>query len=178
MSAEVERHSRLMEFLSGDKARKIIIAAGIILILLLFFSTLSFGGEKDAEVSAAENPAEIELALEQRLERLVSSIDGAGSAVVMVTLETTSEHVYAEETRSETSLGTGTDSSSENRSSETSIATAGSGRDALEKSVIQPKVRGVAVVCAGASDPVIKEKVTKAVSGVLNIGVSQVCVTC
>ncbi len=170
----MERHSRLMELLGSDKARKIIIAAGIILILLLFFSTLSFGGEKSEQTAPEEDPAKIELALEQRLERLISSIDGAGSAVVMVTLETTSEHVYAEETRSETSMGTDT----ENRSSEKSVATAGSGKDALEKSIIQPKVRGVAVVCAGAADPVIKEKVTKAVSGVLNIGVSQVCVTC
>ncbi len=170
----MERHSRLMELLGSDKARKIIIAAGIILILLLFFSTLSFGGEKAENITPEEDPAKIELALEQRLERLISSIDGAGSAVVMVTLETTSERVYAEETRSETSMGTDT----ENRSSEKSVATAGSGKDALEKSIIQPKVRGVAVVCAGAADPVIKEKVTKAVSGVLNIGVSQVCVTC
>ncbi len=174
----MERHGRLTELLGSDKARKIIIAAGIVLILLLFFSTLSFGGKKSEQAAPEEDPARIELALEQRLERLVSSIDGAGTAVVMVTLETTSQRVYAEETRSETSLDTGTDSRSESRLSERSVATAGSGRDALEKSVIQPKVRGVAVVCAGAADPVIKERVTKAVSGVLNIGVSQVCVTC
>ena len=42
---------------------------------------------------------------------------------------------------------------------------------------VQPKVRGAAVVCSGASDPVVREKVANAVAKALNIGISKVYVT-
>ena len=47
----------------------------------------------------------------------------------------------------------------------------------LETSVILPKVRGVAVVCGGAEDIVIREKVVNTAARVLDIKVSQVYVT-
>ena len=42
--------------------------------------------------------------------------------------------------------------------------------------IIEPKVRGVAVVCAGGDDPVVKEKVTKVISTVLSISTSSISV--
>ena len=69
------------------------------------------------------------------------------------------------------------DSSAEDSlSSENSPALTGS-KDALEKSVILPKVRGVAVVCGGAENMLVREKVVNTAARVLDIGVSQVYVT-
>lgn len=172
---------KFADFLSGDKAKKAIIIAGIVLILLLFLSTLPFGRsetEASSSVAISENAAEIERALEQRLEALISQIEGAGSVTVMVTLDSTSEHIFAEETRTQNSASSGTDSLSQSSDTETSVVLAGSSKEPLETSIIQPKVRGVAVVCSGAADPVVKEKIANVVSGVLNIGISRVCVTC
>ena len=43
--------------------------------------------------------------------------------------------------------------------------------------VIPPRVRGVAVVCGGAENVLIREKVVNTAARVLDIGVSQVYVT-
>ena len=67
-------------------------------------------------------------------------------------------------------------SSGDSLSSENSPALTGS-KDALEKSVILPKVRGVAVVCGGAENMLVREKVVNTAARVLDIGVSQVYVT-
>lgn len=170
---------KLIDFLGSDKGRRIIVIVGTAVILLLFLSTLSFGKSEDtAETAAqAENAAEIEQELEQRLERLISQIPGAGNVTVMVTLESTSERVYAEQTHTESSSSENGESSSQSRTSETELAFSGSSKEPIELSVIQPKVRGAAVVCSGASDPVVREKIANVVSGVLDIGVSKVCVT-
>ena len=165
----------IRNFLSGEKGRKIIIAAGVAVILLLFLSTLSFSKDSPQE-SVQESASQTERELEDRLTELISKIDGAGTVSVMVTLESTSRSVYAQQTRTESS-SSGNDSG-EKTSSETEVILAGSGKQPVEESVIQPTVRGVAVVCSGAADPVIKERITMAVSGVLNIGISQVYVTC
>ena len=90
------------------------------------------------------------------------------SPKVMLTLYRTSERVFAEEVKSS--------SSGDSLSSENSPALTGS-KDALEKSVILPKVRGVAVVCGGAENMLVREKVVNTAARVLDIGVSQVYVT-
>ena len=119
----------------------------------------------------------IERELEQRLEKLLSQIDGVNGVSVMVTLESTSTRIFAEETQSESDSSSNADSSSKSSSSRTEIVLAGGGKEPLETSVVCPRVRGVAVVCPGAADPVVKEKIANTVSGVLNVGVSRVCVT-
>ncbi len=147
-------------------------------ILLLFLSTLSFGGgEEQIPAAASENAGEIERELEQRLEKLISQIDGVNGVSIMVTLESTSTRIFAEETQSESESSGNADSSSKSSSSRTEIVLAGGGKEPLETSVVCPRVRGVAVVCPGAADPVVKEKIANTVSGVLNIGISRVCVT-
>ncbi len=172
------RLKKITDFLSSDKAKKIIIIAGMAVILLLFLSTLSFGGkEEQSPATAAESTGDIERELEQRLEKLISQIDGVGGVTVMVTLESTSTRVFAEETQSESNSSDSADSSSKSSSSSTEIVLAGSGKEPLETARICPKIRGVAVVCAGAADPVVKEKIANTVSGVLNVGISRVSVT-
>ena len=100
---------------------------------------------------------------------LLAEIDGVSSPQVMVTLDRTSERVFAEESKTRSGSG--------ENSTESTLALSGSGKEALETSVILPKVRGVAVVCGGAEDIVIREKVVNTAARVLDIKVSQVYVT-
>ena len=54
-------------------------------------------------------------------------------------------------------------------------------KDGSEQAVLQkqvmPKIRGVLVVCDGGDDALTREKITKAVSSVLNISSGKVFVT-
>lgn len=165
--------ARLSGFLSSEKGRRAIIFGGIAVILLLFLSTIipqeKSGSQSLAQAKTAE---ETERALEQRLCAVLSEIDGAGSVTVMVTLDSTAQRVFAQDTKSANS-GTGS-----SQSSESSVVLAGSGKEPLEQSVILPRVRGAAVICSGAADPAVKEKIANAAASVLGIGISRVYVTC
>mgnify|MGYP007126586867 FL=1 len=150
--------------------RRLVLIAGIAAIVLLFLSTLTPQSEpQTVQQYTAEETAKLERELERRLTELLAEIDGVSSPQVMVTLDRTSERVFAEESK--------THSGSGENSTESTLALSGSGKEALETSVILPKVRGVAVVCGGAEDIVIREKVVNTAARVLDIKVSQVYVT-
>ena len=167
MERLTERFGGFFSRLGNGRWRRFVIIAGIAAIALLFLSTvIPAGGAQQPQDSSAE--ARVERELEQRLTDIISQIDGVTSPQVMVTLDRTSERVFAEEVKSS--------SSGDSLSSENSPALTGS-KDALEKSVILPKVRGVAVVCGGAENMLVREKVVNTAARVLDIGVSQVYVT-
>ena len=157
MERLTERFGGFFSRLGNGRWRRFVIIAGI-----------PAGGAQQPQDSSAEDAARVERELEQRLTDIISQIDGVTSPQVMVTLDRTSERVFAEEVKSS--------SSGDSLSSENSPALTGS-KDALEKSVILPKVRGVAVVCGGAENMLVREKVVNTAARVLDIGVSQVYVT-
>lgn len=167
------RPAAIVEFLGTEKGRRVLIICGIALIALLLFGSFSPRADSGSPSPAAENAAQTERETEQRLAQLISKIDGAGSCTVMVTLDTSSQRVYAEERRRSSSTGDSVTTSSE----DSSVALAGSGKEALETGTVLPQVRGVAVVCTGAADPAVKEKIANAVCGALGIRLSRVCVT-
>lgn len=173
---------RLKEFAASDKGRRIMIAAALAVMLLLLLSSSSCGRKSNSEISVqaarGEDISAMEKDLERRLERLLSEIDGIGSVSVMVTVDTSSRLIYDRNIKTEGSQQSGSDSSSESFEKQTEVVLAGSSKDPLQIGTVQPQVRGAAVVCSGASDPVIRERVANTVAKALNIGISRVYVTC
>lgn len=157
--------------LSGENGKKILIIGAAAVLLLLLLSSAFGGGNKSSskvkeeKTLTVEDAAKLEKTLEARVKSLVESIDGAGTATVMVTLDRSSTLVFDKDEKQGNS----------NRETETVLA--GSSKEPLQTGVVLPKVRGAAVVCSGAGDPVVREKVTNAVAKALNIGVSRVYVT-
>lgn len=122
---------------------------------------------------------------EQKLERILSRIEGVGQAQVMVTLENGVEYRYAaDEKQSGDSVFTyasGSDSPSkvqEKEDREQSYILIGSSGDRrpLVVTELSPRVRGVVVVCDGAKNPIIRQRVSEAVTTALGISSLQVCV--
>lgn len=165
--------TRVKDLISGEKGRKILLVGGIFLLALLLISTL-FGEKKESTVSVkTENAAEIEEKLERRLCELISKIEGVGEVSVMVTLDTTTTAVYEKDRKLEESSGNAVGSSSK----ETEVVLAGSAKQPLLSGSVMPTVRGAAVVCEGAENPLVREKVANTVAKALNIGISRVYVT-
>ena len=163
---------------SGENGKRILIIGAAAVLVLLLLSTAFGGKTKTREVTAiSENAAEIEQTLEQRLKTLLEKIDGVGSVSVMVTLDKSSQRVYEKNQKTDTDVKTNSDGGSENTANETETVLVGSAKEPLEVGVVQPNVRGAAVVCSGAGNPLIKEKVTYMVAKALNIGISKVYVT-
>lgn len=162
-----------LDFFGSEKGKRVLIICGAAVMALLLISSFIPSGSESAPITAAEDSAQTEREIEKRLAELIEQIDGAGSAAVMVTLDTTSKRQYAEERRTSTSTGENTKTATE----DITLAAAGSGKEALETGMVLPQIRGVAVVCAGAADPQVKEKIANAVCGALGIKFSRVCVT-
>ncbi len=160
----------LKSLLAGENGKKLLIIGAAAVLVLLLLSSI-FGGNKSSPKSkedktpALEDAAELEQALEARVKALVERIEGAGTATVMITLDRSSTLVFDKDEKQGNS----------NRETETVLA--GSAKEPLQTGVVLPKVRGAAVVCSGAADPIVQEKVTNAVAKALNIGVSRVYVT-
>ena len=129
-------------------------ALGLVLILLG-----DAGGAQAAEVQSADTRTQIEAygaQLEERLEALVESIDGAGEAQVMITFETSGETVYALDERS------GQDGSYQ---TEHVLADG----QPITETIVLPPVQGVAVLCQGADNVSVQAKVTETVSVLLGV---------
>lgn len=171
--------SDCISLISNKKMTKAIVIIGAAAILLIFISTLSPKESITPVVDTAKTAEELERKLEDRLEILIAEIDGVSNPTVMLTIDSTCETVYARDSRSGTQQDTDESGSSNSSDSENSVVLISSGNEktALEESVILPKVRGVAVICSGAADPAVKERVVNTVARVLDIGTSKIYVT-
>ena len=167
---------KLLNKIPREKLIKIIVVIGIIAVLGIFLSE-NFSSSKKEEnnetVSASIDRNEYESEIEDRLEKILSEIDGIGACKVMVTLESSSQNVYSSD--KETSADEGEKDSSFKESSKYVVLDDGGQKALLEKE-IEPRVRGVIVVCGGADNVVVKQSVIDCVSAGLGISSANISV--
>lgn len=152
--------------------------AGILLIGLSDLWSARSAPEPAGQPFSAADTAEVEQALEQRLEALLAQVDGAGAVQVMVTLEDTGEAVYAQDRQSQSQekLEDGVSSHSAERTGEHILFDGGSGSQALVETYLAPQVKGVAVLCSGGDAITVVKRITDLVSTVLDVPTNRVCV--
>lgn len=174
----------LTKLLSDSKKRTnliILLAASAVLLILL--SDCS-GGAVKKPVSEETSAAQYSAQLEERLEQIISSVEGAGQSRVMVTLQNGGEFIYASEDAISTDSSASTDSGGrqssgereEHRSSYIIIDTE-NGEQALVRTELMPSVSGVVVVCPGAGDPLVEQRIMSVVTTALDISPKRVCIT-
>jgi stage III sporulation protein AG len=152
--------------LKGKRAWIILLAVvGAVLLVLPGIWNDSEDGDTDSDTAILYSEA-----LEEKLERLCCSIDGVSFARVLVTLDGGSEYVYAENTESRKS------SDSTNTARDYLIIEGKSGSSPVVISEIYPKIRGVAIVCTGGDEPVMREKIVSLVSAALGISSNRISV--
>lgn len=179
----------LQKLAENNNIRKIIIAAGLLGIALIFLSSCLTGGEsgKTGEKTfskPASGAYDYEERLENELTALLTKIQGVGNASVMVTLDRTVQNVYATEekkngqTTEEKTDGDSTrnEVDSSNETSYTIIRNSDGSEQALAVTEIQPEVKGVVVVCDGGDCPEVEQNIIDAVTTALHITSVRVCV--
>lgn len=152
------------------KGGKIIILLGIIGIILIFLSSLADKGDSPTPQGGAPVSEYSEM-LEVKITEIVKSITGSERVSVIVTLESGSQYVYADEGRS-------IDSGDKNDTEQTYAIIKGEngGESGLLVTEYMPVIRGVAIVC-DAFTPDAKERVTAAVKAALDISERKIYVT-
>ena len=175
----------------SEQRIKLLLAAGFAAIALLFLSDFFPGGgaqnasAEPAVYSASEADYEEYTAnLENRLTELISSVDGAGSTKVMVTLECGTEYVYASRQKSTSAVSEDTNpdgrvSRDEKRSGEESLVlvNVGRGEEPLILKQLTPTVAGVVVLCSGADDVNVRQQIINVVKTALGTSSNRVCVS-
>lgn len=162
---------KLKQFFSDKLSKKnLIIVIAVIGILCIALSEINFSGSEKKETSNEENYSDYVDSLNNELTELISSIDGVGDCRVMITLKSTKESVYAKNTES-----SNTDSSN-SENNEYVIYDGESGDSPLLLKEKYPSVEGVAVICSGGDNIVVKEQIIDCVCALFNISATRVSV--
>lgn len=169
---------------NAELIKKIIIFAGIAGIALIFLSNLNFSGSKteSAETVVNEQSAidEYRADLCDELGNMLASIDGVGKTKIMITMESTTQTVYAteEDTKSRTSSdSSAADTQTDSTKNYIIIREQNGGENGLTITKILPKIKGVLIICEGGDQADIKKNVTDAVSAALGVSSSRICVS-
>ncbi len=153
-----------------DKKTLAVFLLGFIGMFLVLISDSPKKDTSDTYSSINQNiMSEIELA--SQIEDLVETIDGAGKTKVMITYKSYEENVYAYD------KDENTDKQGEREfTSEYIILDAGDKEEGMKIKTLLPEIKGVAVVCQGGKNPVIKEQIISALSALFNISSNKISV--
>lgn len=180
-------NEKIKSMFSKDAGKKGILFAGVLGIILIFLSSYSQNKPPPEKTNPVQNQTTQEYIekLESDLNRIISSIKGAGDSKVLITLENGMENVYATEERKNK------EATKDNLNGETSkvkesddiekkyitIKDSDGSEKALSVMQIQPKVKGVVIVCKGGGNPDVQQRIKEAAKTLLNISSKRVFVT-
>ena len=166
---KTSRLYRKLATMEKNKLIKIIVAVGLIAMIGIFLSE-SFSTknkqENQPQQQASESLHEYEQQVEQRLSDILSSIDGIGQCEVMVTLDSSKESVYSSESESKNESDEKSSSSSEKS---TYVIVDDDGQKPVLEKEVEPRVRGVIVVCEGADGVYVRQAVVDSIRAGLGI---------
>ena len=112
--------------------------------------------------------------LEEKLEEIISQIDGAGDVKVMVSVSGSPEIIYVSDTDNKTS--TTTNGSTTTTTSSPIIIGSGANSSGIIKTETLPDVKGVIVVSSGADKVSIKLDILNAVATLLDISTEKITI--
>lgn len=122
-------------------------------------------------------------ALEEKLENILMSVEGAGNVQVMITMKNTStkevlmEEPYSQSNVTEQDGDGGSRDTSEINQDYNVIYEEGDGTTMpFVVSELSPKVEGVAVVAEGGDSAVVKEKITGIIKALFDIEINKIAV--
>lgn len=164
-----DEFKQLISKLKNDKKAIIIIAVALSGMLLIM---LSETGDKDTDKYTENTQITVsERELADEVESFIENINGAGKTRVILTFEALEETVYAVD-RDEDLAADGR----YNVKDKYVIVDSGNKEEGLKLKVVSPKVRGVAVVCEGGDNPLIKGQIISAVSALFDISSNRISV--
>jgi stage III sporulation protein AG len=163
------------------KGTKVAVALGIIGVILILLS--EWIPEKSTDISAktVKTVEACREETEKALTALLQKMEGVGKCDVFVAFENGVEYVYATEQKENSDYAeekNGEKVSKREDVQENIIIVDGvDGKQGLLLTEIQPKVKGVVVVCEGGGNAQTAQRVTDAVTTALNISARRVYVT-
>lgn len=158
-----------------NRIRHLLVFVGVVGVALIALS--EFLPERPAKSepppsddAVTVTAAQVEASMERRITDLLCRVEGVGRCQVLVTLESDARSVYAADTTATTN-GEHTTSGENILTVDTNTGPVG-----LLLTRIQPTVKGVVVVCDGASDSAVCQQVAQVITTAFHISDRRVCV--
>lgn len=155
-----------------NKKTVILLLIGIVAGVFLIF--IGNGEAKTESKSLPDLSAQIEVTneyiknLEMRVSQILSKMDGISDVSVIITADSCAETVYAQNGRYDGGSLT---------EKEYVIIDRNGNDEPIVVKLVYPKIRGVAVVCYGGSNPINQEKISRLLSSLFDIAQNQVYVS-
>ena len=168
---------KIKVLISDKKISAILVLIVLVIIILLINTTedktnLPENTETTTAISVL-SITDIQSEIENRLEEMIRTVHGAGNVRVMVSLSSSGEYIYAENSRKENN------GEKQMQDNEIVIYESDNGNDeGLIVSVKSPEISGVAVVCDGGNSSVVRAEITELVTSLFGIGADRVYVGC
>ena len=170
---------KVFEHLKHGKVKKdqllIVFLVGILLLVI----SIPAGTKKDSNTGTKTKQSEYTAYMEERLERILSQIDGAGQVQVMITWKSDGEKVvekdrkFNEENVSEQDSQGGSRTTSSHDTQETTVYNSGSSTSGVQEPYVSkelsPQAQGVIVIAPGGDDAVVVKNITEAVQALFEI---------
>jgi stage III sporulation protein AG len=162
---------KFSEFKNNKKLLLLLIGLlGIVFVLVSGYKS----GEKPIE-NAPVSELDYIKNLEQRIETIISTMDGAGKCDVMINVGSSAESVYVKENKK--SYDTSTEQNrGESEDSVLTMKDSDGGEYALISKKLMPDITGVIITCDGGDNALVKSRVIEAVCTLLGIGSNNICV--
>lgn len=165
-----------------------LIILGIFGLVLVLVSSIDTNDK--SEVSATENITKVNqsigsgdyvLQVESKLERVISDMLGKSPVTVMVTLESGTEYVYADEVKTDADVtkdqsALKTQQSDSNQKTYIVVKDSEGNEHPLIVTEKMPTVRGVVVVCDNGETTAVASAVRLAVKSALNVSDDKICI--
>ena len=176
MNFDIENLKTLLKNIT-DALKKDKKITGLLIISLaaIFVLTLSEAKNK-VEFTVNENSfSEYNLINNDDLEAFLENISGAGRVEIMVTYDSSKEYIYAKDT-DENAMDKNDSGREINFKSEHIIIKEDGNEKGLMIKEIYPEIRGIAVICDGGNNPVIREQMVNILSALFGINTNRISV--
>lgn len=139
--------------------------------MLIFISDLIPNSSSKANTNVEYDFVAYSESLEERAENIISTIDGVGRCKVMITIKTSSQNHYAQNSK------TDSDEKSFSKDYEYAYYDADSGDSPILLKQESPVIQGVVVVCDGGDNTIVKERIINCVSSLFDVPSSNISVS-
>ena len=152
---------------------------GAIVVAIVAAMIILFTNSSDESLITKNvfNEFEYSNVIEEKINDIVSKIDGAGRSYCMISLKNSYEKIYAKEYEESVQIdGSNKVFTSEEYTDKIVVLESDENENALEITEISPKIAGVVIVCEGGDNERIKGLISNAVSTLLGISDEKVCI--
>ena len=142
-----------------------------VLVVLVGLGLMLLPGKKEPTISQTPVQTVPVQSLEERLEQILSQIEGAGCVRVLLTEDAGKETLY------QTDIQSDSDDVGSRRTDDTVLVEDESrNKTGLIRQTLEPKYRGAVVLCQGASRPDVRLAIVEAVRCVTGLGADRISV--